>query len=140
MAHDTCRCSQGGGQDWVLTRGDARWEGAPPVRARANSPELLLRLARLGSGIVAVNDHFAEPYVQAGELVPLLVDWFLPSTPAWAVFPGRRLMPARTRVFLDALQAEFSGPRCQAAEEQGESLRQERIRQLRRGATVDVAD
>jgi len=32
------------------------------------------------------------------------------------VFPGRRLMPARTRVFLDALQAEFSGPRCQEQE------------------------
>ena len=32
----------------------------------------------------------------------------------WAVFPGRRLMPARTRVFLDALAAKFSGPECQA--------------------------
>ena len=52
--------------------------------------------------------------MRSGELVPVLPDWSLPPVAAWAVFPGRRLMPARTRVFLDALQAEFSGPRCQA--------------------------
>ncbi|MBC7992963.1 MAG: hypothetical protein H7Z15_06940, partial [Rhizobacter sp.] len=92
--------------------------------------ELLIRLARAGAGIAAVTDHFAEPYVQSGELMPLLVDWTLPSTPAWAVLPGRRLMPARTRVFLDALQAEFAGPRCQAAQAHEKSLRQERIRGL----------
>jgi len=35
---------------------------------------------------------------------------------AWAVFPGRRLMPMRTRVFLDALAAKFSGEECHAME------------------------
>ena len=54
--------------------------------------------------------------VQRGELVQVLPDWRLPPATAWAVFPGRRLMPARTRVFLDALQEEFSGPKCQQAE------------------------
>jgi DNA-binding transcriptional LysR family regulator len=136
MEHDSLQLltRSGDPQPWVLTRGEQRWEGVPPLRARANSPELLIRLARAGAGIAAVNDHFAEPYVQSGELMPLLVDWFLPSTDAWAVFPGRRLMPARTRVFLDALQAEFSGPRCQAEHAASESLRQERIR-LGRQAT-----
>jgi hypothetical protein len=52
--------------------------------------------------------------VQRGELEPVLADWRLPPVPAWAVFPGRRLMPARTRAFLDALAAEFSDERCQA--------------------------
>lgn len=137
MEHDSLQLLTRSGepQPWVLTRGEQRWEGVPPVRARANSPELLTRLARAGAGIAAVNDHFAEPYVQSGELMPLLVDWFLPSATAWAVFPGRRLMPARTRVFLDALQAEFSGPRCQAAQAREESLRQERIRGLQ-GSTA----
>ena len=137
MEHDSLHIltQSGEPQVWQLTRGEQHWEGVPPVRAKANSPELLIRLARGGAGIAAVNDHFAEPYVQSGELMPLLVDWYLPSTPAWAVFPGRRLMPARTRVFLDALQAEFSGPRCQAAQAQSESLRQARIRGLQ-GSTA----
>jgi DNA-binding transcriptional LysR family regulator len=65
-----------------------------------------------------ITDHFAEQYVRTGELVQVLADWALPTISASAVFPGRRLMPARTRVFLDMLQAEFTGPRCQKAEAQ----------------------
>jgi DNA-binding transcriptional LysR family regulator len=75
-----------------------------------------MQLALSGSGITAVNDHFADQHVRSGELVPVLADWRLPPVSAWAVFPGRRLMPARTRVFLDALTAKFTGPECQAIE------------------------
>ena len=115
MEHDALRLLQrdGAAARWVLLQGASRWEGIPPGRATANSPELLMRLARAGAGIAAVNDHFALPYVRAGELVAVLPQWTLPPAPAWAVFPGRRLMPARTRVFLDALQKEFASPDCQ---------------------------
>lgn len=101
---------------WMLAHGDMHWQGLPPGRTIANSPELLLRLARLGAGVTIVADHFAEPYVRSGELQAVLPDWSAPPANAWAVFPGRRLMPARTRVLLDALQAEFSGPACQEQE------------------------
>jgi DNA-binding transcriptional LysR family regulator len=128
MEHDALRLLKRSGEPaaWVLSRGEARWEGIPPGRATANSPELLIRLARSGAGITVVADHFAVPYVRSGELVPVLEDWTLPPSSAWAVFPGRRLMPARTRVFLDALQAEFSGPRCQAQEALVKQARRER--------------
>lgn len=120
MEHDALRLLQRNGEPstWVLTRDEARWEGLPPGRATVNSPELLMRLARRGAGIAGVHDHFALPHVRSGELVPVLEDWHLPAAPLWAVFPGRRLMPARTRVFLDALGTEFAGPRCQQVEEQ----------------------
>lgn len=128
MEHDALRLLQRSGDPgaWVLMRGDARWEGIPPGRATANSPELLMRLARAGAGIAAVHDHFALPHVRSGELVPVLEDWHLPASPAWAVFPGRRLMPARTRVFLDALDAEFSGPKCQQVEAQARQAKEQR--------------
>jgi DNA-binding transcriptional LysR family regulator len=115
---------------WRLTRGDESWEGTPPARSIANSPEMLARLAAQGAGIAGVIDHNAEALVTSGELMPVLVDWYLPSSAAWAVFPGRRLMPARTRVFLEALEAEFSGPRCQVAIEKAEQTRRERIASL----------
>jgi DNA-binding transcriptional LysR family regulator len=73
-----------------------------------------------------LSDHFAEPYVRSGELVQVLADWNLPAATAWAVFPGRRLMPTRTRVFLDAMQAEFSGPRCQQKAAQFDQSKRER--------------
>jgi len=118
MEHDALRvlARDGDAMRWVLTRGEERWEGIPPGRATANSPELLMRMALGGAGITVVNDHFASPYLQRGELVQVLPDWRLPPVAAWAVFPGRRLMPARTRVFLDALAAKFSGPECREIE------------------------
>lgn len=93
---------------WTLRRGDERWEGLPAQRTVANSPDLLMRMAVQGSGVAAVATYFAEGHVHRGELVRLLPQWCLPAAPAWAVFPGRRLMPAKTRVFLDALAGELS--------------------------------
>ena len=118
MAHSTLRLLRRSGEaeQWVLSRGEQVWEGTPPARAVINSPELLLRMASLGSGIAALADHYAQPYVTSGELRPVLPDWHLPRVQAWAVFPGRRLMPARTRVFIDAVQAQFDSPQCRAVE------------------------
>jgi len=90
---------------WSLSKGDARWEGIPSGRVTANSPELLLRLARAGAGIAAAPDAFALPDVRQGRLLRVLPDWSLPSQKVSAVFPGRKLMPAKTRAFIDALQA-----------------------------------
>ena len=118
MEHDALRvlARNGDPTPWILTHGDARWEGIPPGRATVNSPGLLMRMAIHGAGIAVVGDHFASPYLQRGELVQVLPDWRAPSVSAWAVYQGRRLMPARTRVFLDALTATFTGEKCQAIE------------------------
>lgn len=109
---------------WKLHRGEDSWEGTPVPRAIVNSPELLLRLACSGGGIAVVSDHFARRFVEEGSLMALLVDWQLDPDVAWAVFPGRRLMPRRTRAFLDALEAEFTGPRCRAEEERNRTAKQ----------------
>lgn len=129
MEHDALRLLGPGGEPvpWLLRRGEQQWQGTPPGRATANSPALLLRLARSGAGIIVLSDHFAEQAVRAGELVQVLGDWSLPAVTAWAVFPGRRLMPARTRVFLDALQEEFSDARCQQAVARIDQARQARM-------------
>lgn len=96
---------------WTLLRGEERWEGLPPGRTTANSPELLIRLARAGAGIAAVPAFAATPRVRRGELRRVMPDWCLPSHTAWAVFPGRRLMPAKTRAFIDMLEAAMAeGP------------------------------
>jgi DNA-binding transcriptional LysR family regulator len=132
MEHDALRilARTGDPMPWILTRGDERWEGIPPGRATANSPDLLMQMALEGAGITVINDHFALPYLQRGDLVEMLRDWHLPPVSAWAVFPGRRLMPARTRVFLDALTAKFTGPECQAIEAKVQETKA-RLRQVR---------
>lgn len=103
--HDLlCLLQRGGGpQSWVLTRGKVTWNRQLPARLTANSPDLLARIACGGAGIAASSDLFADPHVSKGELVRILPEWSLPVVTGWAVFPGRRLMPAKTRAFLDMM-------------------------------------
>ena len=93
---------------WTLAQGEQRWQGVPPGRAGANAPELLIKLACAGAGIAAVPDYFAAPDVRRGALRRVLPGWCLPSHPAWAVFPERKLMPLKTRVFIDMLQTALA--------------------------------
>lgn len=110
-SHDSLRLLGRNGEaaGWTLISGERRWEGAPPARLVANAPELLINLARAGAGIAAVPDYFAAPSVRRGELRRVLPDWQMPSPTAWVVFPGRRLMPAKTRAFIDMLEAALAG-------------------------------
>ena len=94
----------GGPARWILTRGKAVWNKELPARLTANSPDLLARMACAGAGIAASSDIFARPYLDSGALVRVLPEWDLPIVTGWAVFPGRRLMPAKTRAFLDLMQ------------------------------------
>lgn len=108
--HEAIRMLQGNGEpaSWTLAKDEQRWQGVPPGRASANSPELLIRLACAGTGIAAVPDYFAAPEVRRGALRRVLSSWCLPSQTAWAVFPERKLMPIKTRVFIDMLQTALS--------------------------------
>ena len=117
LQHEALRLRgrDGEAQPWTLVSAGRRWEQVPPGRITANSPELRARLARGACGIVALADYFAAPHVQRRELLRILPDWCLPAATAWAVFPERRLMPAKTRAFLDMLTASCrphgDGPR-----------------------------
>jgi len=92
---------------WRLVNGDKRWEGLAITRVTANSLEMLVRLAINGAGIAMCELRAVEPHVRLGQLVRVLPQWQLPPAPLYAVFPERKLMPARTRVFLDALANRF---------------------------------
>ena len=96
--------SSGEAQRWRLTRKDETWDGLPPGPLAANSVALLRDLATHGLGIVGLSTRIAASAVADGLLLPVLPDWQLPTTTVWAVMPSRRLIPARTRVFLEALQ------------------------------------
>jgi DNA-binding transcriptional LysR family regulator len=98
-----------------LSNGDLHWNQVLPARVLANSPDLLMRMAVAGSGIASSSMQIAQPYIAAGQLQRVLPDWCLPTVSAWAVFPGRRLMPAKTRAFLDWMEAQFG------AENQGKN-------------------
>lgn len=110
--HDALGLLGRGGEiiPWHLKREEARVVITPRARLAGNSPELLIRLACAGAGIAAVPDAYALPDLQHGRLVRILPDWQLPGEPVSAVFPGRRLVPPKTRALIDTLIAALSTP------------------------------
>jgi DNA-binding transcriptional LysR family regulator len=115
LRHDLlCILSRtGGAAPWVLQRGKVRWEKELTARLTANSPQLLARIACNGAGIAASTDFIVAKHVNRGEVVRVLPEWDMPVATGWAVFPGRRLMPAKTRAFLDMMDEMF----CQNREQ-----------------------
>jgi len=118
LEHDAVHGQRRLGQrvEWHLQRGEARWQGVPRARVMGNSLDLILRMACNGAGIVLSEHGIAESFVKAGQLVRVLPEWEVEPVPLWAVFPGRRLMPARTRAFIEALTARFRDRRSASPE------------------------
>jgi DNA-binding transcriptional LysR family regulator len=77
----------------------------PSQRTLANSPSLLAQLALSGVGIAGLDRLLVRHDDGLARLQRVLPDWQLPGSSCWAVFPERRLMPLRTRVFLEAISA-----------------------------------
>lgn len=92
---------------WRLQKKKEVWEGLPDGPIAANAIDLIMQLASHGLGIALFTDRFAQPAVDAGFLERVLPEWSGPPVTVWGVMPGRKLMPTRTRVFLDALIAEL---------------------------------
>lgn len=90
---------------WQLGNGQEHWDKDTAGRVHANTPELLMHLACNHAGIVGLPHRFAELQVKSGQLQQVIPDWQLPEVDVWAVFPGRRLLPAKTRAFIEMLVA-----------------------------------
>jgi len=111
LADHTClpvATSDGQPLPWQLGRGAERRDWTPHGPVLCNSPRLQRELAVHGAGIAFLPvDYMLQSLVEQGRLVRVLPDWELPSVGVWAMMPGRRLMPARTRVFVDMLKAHL---------------------------------
>jgi len=69
----------------------------------SNNGELHAEAAAGGIGIAFEPDMILAPYVRDGRLVPLLADYLLPPMPIYAVYPSRKHLSAKVRVFIDFL-------------------------------------
>ncbi len=95
--------SNGEAAPWRLQHGSETWEGLPDGPLASNAIELVMQMTCHGLGISLFTERFARPAIETGYLERVLPEWSGPLVTVWAVMPGRKLMPTRTRVFLDAL-------------------------------------
>jgi len=87
--------------------------GRRTVRAKLNAVMTTnsgeaFRLALVdGLGIGTLPSFLAYRDTQAGRIEPVLLDWTLPHFRVFAVYPHRRFVSPKVRVFVDALRAAF---------------------------------
>lgn len=72
-----------------------------PVVVQSASFDVLYRAALEGAGVAALSRALARPHLESGALVHLLPDWIFGRFTIYAALPSRKLLPARTRAFLD---------------------------------------
>lgn len=78
---------------------------AGPMIARiGGGTDLLMDVALAGTGIVYLFEDWIRPYFDRGALEPVLEPWW-PSFPGpFLYYPGRRLVPAPLRAFIDFIK------------------------------------
>ncbi|HLU18499.1 MAG TPA: LysR substrate-binding domain-containing protein [Pusillimonas sp.] len=107
--------SSGEVEPWRLSCDGERWEGLPDNVISSNALGLQQALAIEGMGIVGLSERFAHKNVEKGMLVPVLPGWTLPTVTAWCVMPGRRLLPERTRAFVELFKQILDEDGCAPA-------------------------
>ena len=103
--------------EYVSPRGEWRYLDRDGAQQRvkfggsvhSNNGDLLAEVAALGGGIVFEPGFIVGPDIRAGRLVPLLQDYAVPAMPIYAVYPSRRHLSAKVRVFVDYLVERFAG-------------------------------
>lgn len=72
-----------------------------------DDPEAMCRAAALGLGVTIAPLMLAADHVTRGELVRVLPDWSADIGPMCVYVSSRRLLPSKTRAFIDFLVAHF---------------------------------
>jgi DNA-binding transcriptional LysR family regulator len=76
----------------------------------ANNGDMLAAIAAEGVGISYEPDFIVAPYLANGRLTPVLKGFTSPELGIYAVYPSRRHLSAKVRVFVDFLAQRFTSP------------------------------
>jgi DNA-binding transcriptional LysR family regulator len=68
--------------------------------------DLKIDVAVAGTGIVYLFEDWLRPYIERGQLEPVLEPWWPSFSGPYLYYPGRRLVPAPLRAFVDFIRAD----------------------------------
>lgn len=92
---------------WMMRQGMTEMAaGETPVMI-ANDPDALCSAVVMGIGIGLVAVPLAKPHLESGALVRLLPEWKVEVGPMSLYFAGQKLLPAKTRAFIDFVSDAF---------------------------------
>jgi DNA-binding transcriptional LysR family regulator len=77
----------------------------PLIVRLGGATDLLIDAAIAGTGIVILFEEWLRPYFGSGALEPVLEPWWQRFSGPYLYYPGRRLVPAPLRAFIDFVKA-----------------------------------
>jgi DNA-binding transcriptional LysR family regulator len=89
---------------WQFEKNGRHVEVAAEGRLTVNDPELALKAALDGVGMLYMALGYAASEIKAGRLVPVLEDWQTPAAAIFLYYPGRRQVPVPLQAFIKFLR------------------------------------
>jgi DNA-binding transcriptional LysR family regulator len=77
----------------------------PLLVSFGTATDLAVDAAIAGTGIIYLFEDFLRPHLENGALEPVLKAWWLRFSGPFLYYPGRRLVPAPLRAFIDFIKA-----------------------------------
>lgn len=77
----------------------------PLIVGLGGATDLLVDAAIAGTGIVLLFEDWLRPHFESGALEPVLEPWWQRFSGPFLYYPGRRLVPAPLRAFVDFIKA-----------------------------------
>jgi DNA-binding transcriptional LysR family regulator len=77
----------------------------PLIVSVGGAIDLAVEAAIAGSGIISLFEGWLRPHLDSGALEPVLESWWQSFPGPFLYYPGRRLVPAPLRAFLDFVKA-----------------------------------
>lgn len=77
------------------------------ARIVADDPEAICRAALMGLGVAMIAVPYVERHLESGALQRLLPDWYADLGNISMYFASQKLLPAKTRAFVDHVTAAF---------------------------------
>ena len=76
----------------------------PLVVSAGTASDLAVEAAVAGAGIILLFEDWLHPYFSSGALIPVLEPWWQRFSGPFLYYPGRRLVPAPLRAFIDFIK------------------------------------
>jgi DNA-binding transcriptional LysR family regulator len=102
------RFASGAMAPWEFERDGkvVRVEPSGPLLVQVGAAtDLIVEAATAGTGIVYLFEEWLRPYLDSGALEPILEPWWQRFSGPFLYYPGRRLLPAPLRAFVDFIKS-----------------------------------
>jgi DNA-binding transcriptional LysR family regulator len=108
IAHEAIVLEQRGTEGaWPFRRGSSQMSVVIKGRVRVTAAEGVRAAVLAGIGLTVGSEWLFARELEAGAVVPVLLDWDLPPLDLWAAFPTGRQASAKARAFAGFIEAEL---------------------------------